>query len=85
MVFFSTLRFENRVVLDGSQTSWCADLRHLPFESRIVLDGSQTFRIMGIVGIGFESRVVLDGNQVRCLLMVIRYVLYIIESWLYYA
>ena len=63
MVFFSTLRFENRVVLDGSQTGGISTSTVPAFENRVVLDGSQTSRIMGIVGIGFESRVILDGSQ----------------------
>ena len=85
MVLFSTLRFESRVVLDGSQTFLLSYSRCLRFESRVVLDGSQTPAFVANAIAKFESRVVLDGNQVRCLLMVIRYVLYIIESWLYYA
>ena len=36
------LRFESRVVLDGSQTSRRALQHAVQFESRVVLDGSQT-------------------------------------------
>ena len=42
MAFSLNLRFESRVILDGSQT----ELRLFPekwwFESRVILDGSQT-------------------------------------------
>ncbi len=42
MVLFSTLRFESRVVLDGSQTIKLLFNHFREFESRVVLDGSQT-------------------------------------------
>ena len=42
MVLFSTLRFESRVVLDGSQTELVGARVIDEFESRVVLDGSQT-------------------------------------------
>ena len=39
---FSHLRFESRVVLDGSQTRRRQLFLDALFESRVVLDGSQT-------------------------------------------
>ena len=57
------LRFESRVILDGSQTSWCKlKILHL-FESRVILDGSQTGECGVSMSLWFESRVILDGSQ----------------------
>ena len=60
---FSHLRFESRVVLDGSQTEGVKCLIENLFESRVVLDGSQTGTSWGNATGLFESRVVLDGSQ----------------------
>ena len=60
---FSHLRFESRVVLDGSQTGEVPNPHARRFESRVVLDGSQTETSSGAFAITFESRVVLDGSQ----------------------
>ena len=57
------MRFESRVVLDGSQTLHHRNLPQRPFESRVVLDGSQTGADGAALPPGFESRVVLDGSQ----------------------
>ena len=40
--FSQILRFESRVVLDGSQTLLGKEIRDDRFESRVILDGSQT-------------------------------------------
>ena len=37
------LRFESRVILDGSQTSEVVNQAGDAFESRVILDGSQTY------------------------------------------
>ena len=60
---FSHLRFESRVVLDGSQTFRSVLMQSGEFESRVVLDGSQTKRAPMASNPPFESRVVLDGSQ----------------------
>ena len=39
---FSNLRFESRVILDGSQTIKDVFSYGTKFESRVILDGSQT-------------------------------------------
>ena len=39
---FLNLRFESRVILDGSQTRDSVLARAPAFESRVILDGSQT-------------------------------------------
>ena len=39
---FSNLRFESRVILDGSQTFGAGGHVIGRFESRVILDGSQT-------------------------------------------
>ena len=57
------MRFESRVVLDGSQTTISFSLTKQMFESRVVLDGSQTEPCAAPPGVWFESRVVLDGSQ----------------------
>ena len=62
---FLNLRFESRVVLDGSQTDCQAESHEDQFESRVVLDGSQTSCLGLIAQLAFESRVVLDGSQTR--------------------
>ena len=45
---FSNLRFESRVILDGSQTH--LEVLHLTllFESRVILDGSQTIHLIRV-------------------------------------
>ena len=60
---FSNLRFESRVILDGSQTmdELVKDLTL--FESRVILDGSQTKPLADTAFSLFESRVILDGSQ----------------------
>ncbi len=40
---FLNLRFESRVILDGSQTLYRQYQNQRQFESRVILDGSQTF------------------------------------------
>ena len=60
---FLNLRFESRVVLDGSQTAIFRGACPIAFESRVVLDGSQTARRWSPRRCRFESRVVLDGSQ----------------------
>ena len=60
---FSNLRFESRVILDGSQTLGPNGLRAIWFESRVILDGSQTLSHRRQIVLQFESRVVLDGSQ----------------------
>ena len=60
---FSHLRFESRVVLDGSQTMSPIFSPQSEFESRVVLDGSQTHLPKRLFRVAFESRVVLDGSQ----------------------
>ena len=64
---FSHLRFESRVVLDGSQTRGLPFFVSSSFESRVVLDGSQTASATGSRSWWFESRVVLDGSQTQAL------------------
>ena len=39
---FLNLRFESRVILDGSQTIEFSPASSYQFESRVILDGSQT-------------------------------------------
>ena len=57
------LRFESRVILDGSQTLTVKEIPYYQFESRVILDGSQTSALSGAhIGV-FESRVILDGSQ----------------------
>ena len=63
MAFSLNLRFESRVILDGSQTSECVVKRLTSFESRVILDGSQTSFIFIKPISEFESRVILDGSQ----------------------
>ena len=57
------LRFESRVVLDGSQAPPIGSDITEEFESRVVLDGSQASCLPDHITGGFESRVVLDGSQ----------------------
>ena len=63
IVIFLLLKFESRVILDGSQTDLCICQAYPSFESRVILDGSQTTDVIGWVGDVFESRVILDGSQ----------------------
>ena len=55
---YQNLRFESRVVLDGSQTVVGGGEGKVAFESRVVLDGSQTDKIKSFGMHQFESRVV---------------------------
>ena len=63
---FSNLRFESRVILDGSQTPTFMVFLTLQFESRVILDGSQTLSVFSQRSSRFESRVILDGSQTCC-------------------
>ena len=58
-----SVKFESRVILDGSQTFMKTLLVLLTFESRVILDGSQTCNLVIIFCNRFESRVILDGSQ----------------------
>ena len=60
---FSNLRFESRVILDGSQTSPPFPGHRFSFESRVILDGSQTWVVQQQSAIWFESRVTLVKAQ----------------------
>ena len=62
---FSNLRFESRVILDGSQTPIDPSFRVGVFESRVVLDGSQTVVASDQVQELFESRVTLSENRIN--------------------
>ena len=42
ILMFVIVRFESRVILDGSQTQLSNSGFALLFESRVILDGSQT-------------------------------------------
>ena len=57
------MRFESRVVLDGSQTVIFIDVGGCVFESRVILDGSQTDVLVGEYLRVFESRVTLVKAQ----------------------
>ena len=57
------MRFESRVVLDGSQTSQVVSQYGKEFESRVVLDGSQTGNLCLFSDDEFESRVTLVKVQ----------------------
>ena len=60
--------FENRVVLDGSQTAGRVCHGSERFENRVVLDGSQTTDEAVEMVLEFENRVVLDGSQTAFML-----------------
>ena len=57
------MRFESRVILDGSQTSPPFPGHRFSFESRVILDGSQTWVVQQQSAIWFESRVTLVKAQ----------------------
>ena len=57
------MRFESRVVLDGSQTGAQAYALYTKFESRVILDESQTHRDMLMDMMRFESCVTLVKVQ----------------------
>ncbi len=57
------LRFENDVVLNGSQTNRARDQWTERFENDVVLNGSQTLLTKPIDWIRFENDVVLNGSQ----------------------
>ena len=57
------VKFESRVILDGSQTLMLIRRCPILFESRVILDGSQTRGWRASFDWLFESRVILDGSQ----------------------
>ena len=57
------MRFESRVILDGSQTNNLGNNTVVGFESRVILDNSQTKGRKTNERTEFESRVILDGSQ----------------------
>ena len=56
------MKFENDVVLEGTQTVAFAAWVHGVFESDVVLEGTQTLMLLLSIA-RFESDVVLEGTQ----------------------
>ena len=57
------LRFESRVIADGSQSPFTPVTMHAMFESRLIADGSQSCVMSLTRPLRFESRVIADGSQ----------------------